>query len=48
MKKIEYLAPEMEVVEIKSQMLAASTGETPGQGNVTDPGEEFPDGGFGE
>ena len=35
MKKIEYMAPEMEVVELKSQvaLLAGSTEETPGTGD---------------
>ena len=35
MKKIEYMAPEMEVVELKSQvaLLAGSGEETPGSGD---------------
>ena len=35
MKKIEYMAPEMEVVELKAQvaLLAGSTEETPGTGD---------------
>lgn len=32
MRKIEYIAPEMEIVEVKSQMLAASNGTSPGGG----------------
>ena len=33
MRKIEYIAPEMEIVEVKSQMLAASNGTSPGGGS---------------
>lgn len=45
MKKIEYMAPEMEVVEIKmeSALLTISDGSEPGYGGEGDPEENAPD-----
>ena len=42
MKKNEYVAPEMEIVEIKTESFIAASLEAPGQGGIDDlPGEGF-------
>ena len=45
MKKIEYKAPEMEILEIKmdSSLLVVSDGTEPGYGGEGDPEENAPD-----
>ena len=41
MKKIEYMAPEMEVVEIKLMDNILTTSETPGVGGEGDPDKDL-------
>ena len=45
MKKIDYQAPEMEVVELKAEaaLLQASYGTDPGYGGSGEPGVNVPD-----
>jgi len=44
MKKMEYLAPEIDVLEIKySKMLCASDSDEPGYGGEGDPETQQPD-----
>jgi len=44
MKKMEYLVPEMEILELKySKMLCASDADEPGYSGEGDPEENAPD-----